>query len=907
MTQNFKIREKGGEIITPAFQKDNVPLVIACDNNYVPFTSVLLTSLAENSHEENNYDIILFQKDITEDNKFRLIDCLRGKQNISLRFFDVSENIKNYSLRVHSYYSVEIYFRLFAPWILDQYDKVLYCDCDLVFNTDIADLYKINIGDNFLGAVRDIGMILHKNYERSGIPKSYYSEFLQKIDIHNYFNSGVLVMNLEKFRREMPLEQIMGLIQAKKWLFPDQDVLNVLCAEKTYILPSGWNTLPENSGDRNLANLKKFVPTQYYVEYLESRENPFIVHYAMREKPWKWSINLDKSLGLVFWKYALRSPLAAEVIKEKLRSCSLGEMMYILRYFKEHDFSVKEYPEEIVYLFENVKVYSYSSRAVKFETAAIDGDCYVIDGWFEISDGEKMPDKFILRSDNAEYYSKLISKNQKVVIDGDVYAEAYVFRVKIPLSDITGVCKFVPVFSVAGKEITAKICNYGRFFPTDRLISTQYSYDKGFIIQCSGKNVTISAASAKKRKIMEKAFRKNLKKIGGTEKKKNVILRRIYHFFKPFFKKQIWIVQDNFLNDDNGIAFFEYLVGAKPKNVKFYFALNRMNERFEELKKKYPRRTLVVGTKRYKFWSLLADAKLSSIVDMAFIRPFKGLEHDGRDIYNKQHFVFLQHGVTNNDMSREHNKYVYNPARIVTVSECESEEFRRECYFYEKDQIVTTGFARFDKLRSAPKRIISIVPTWRKYLLFKNGVKENISDEEFMQSSYFKFYYSLLNDPRLNESASKYGYKIAFMQHPLFLQYDHCFEHENMSYSILNEKHRDVFAKSDLLVSDYSSVIFDFLYLRKPIIYTHFDRDEFYSGGHAYDKGFIDHENDGFGECEYTLDSTVDRLIEYMSCDCKIKPEYLEKINEFFAYGDENNSKRIAEATYQMVKDAGIK
>ena len=75
-------------------------------------------------------------------------------------------------------------------------------------------------------------------------------------------------------------------------------------------------------------------------------------------------------------------------------------------------------------------------------------------------------------------------------------------------------------------------------------------------------------------------------------------------------------------------------------------------------------------------------------------------------------------------------------------------------------------------------------------------------------------------------------------------------------------------------------------YLRKPVIYAHFDTNH-------YAEGYFDYEKDGFGEVEYNLEDTIERLIEYMENDCQLKEEYRHRIDTFFAFDDKNNSQRI--------------
>ena len=113
--------------------------------------------------------------------------------------------------------------------------------------------------------------------------------------------------------------------------------------------------------------------------------------------------------------------------------------------------------------------------------------------------------------------------------------------------------------------------------------------------------------------------------------------------------------------------------------------------------------------------------------------------------------------------------------------------------------------------------------------------------------------------------------------------------------------YRDIYAQSNLIVTDYSSAVFDFAYLRKPIIYSQFDKKSFFNN-HTYQEGYFDYERDGFGEVEYDLDSTVNRIIEYMENNCQLKDKYRERIDKFFAFNDNNNCQRVYEAILALDK-----
>ena len=105
------------------------------------------------------------------------------------------------------------------------------------------------------------------------------------------------------------------------------------------------------------------------------------------------------------------------------------------------------------------------------------------------------------------------------------------------------------------------------------------------------------------------------------------------------------------------------------------------------------------------------------------------------------------------------------------------------------------------------------------------------------------------------------------------------FLEKNIDYFKVNDKvrffdastdYRDVYALSSLVVCDYSSAVFDFAYLRKPIVYAQFDAEDFFGGKHTVKKGYFDYERDGFGEVEHDLEATVDRIIEYATEDGEI-------------------------------------
>lgn len=147
--------------LKPAFIENNVALLLCAGNLYVPYLSVVLQSILENSSAVYNYDIIIFTSDISIENQIILQEQLQAYTNFSIRFYNVISVMESYmNLYLSKYYTIEIYFRLLAPNILKSYDKILYLDSDLIVQEDVATLYNIELSEEYLlAACRDIEWI----------------------------------------------------------------------------------------------------------------------------------------------------------------------------------------------------------------------------------------------------------------------------------------------------------------------------------------------------------------------------------------------------------------------------------------------------------------------------------------------------------------------------------------------------------------------------------------------------------------------------------------------------------------------------------------------------------------------------------------------------------------------------
>lgn len=364
-------------------------------------------------------------------------------------------------------------------------------------------------------------------------------------------------------------------------------------------------------------------------------------------------------------------------------------------------------------------------------------------------------------------------------------------------------------------------------------------------------------------------------------------------------QEKIWLISDRVnMAGDNGEALFTYLCTNPISGVVPYFVISKYSNDYRRLKK--IGNVVDFRSNKHRRLHLRADAIISSAADSFIFDCFGNMQPF---VTNLEHykFIFLQHGITQNDLSKWLNRYNKNISLIVTASPREAEAFlSNPAYAYSPEVIAQTGFPRHDKLiklnETIPteKRII-IAPTWRQQIAGKidkqSGEREE--NQDFESTDYFQFYNKLINDAKLGKEASRLGFSIALLIHPAFAQEAHKFSSNYASIQTAYDYPVE-FSTSSVLVTDYSSVAFDFALLQKQIIYTQSDFADFYAH-HPWDQGYFDYERDGFGPVCKDYSSTVDAIVEAMH-NSGPKQEYIDRANSFFFWPQESRCKLVTEA-----------
>ena len=487
---------------------------------------------------------------------------------------------------------------------------------------------------------------------------------------------------------------------------------------------------------------------------------------------------------------------------------------------------------------------------------------------------------------------------QILFFDGNVVALNVRFKIHIPFSDNKNKYAIKFFYFVNGTFIPVQRYAFEKFFPLS-FIKNSYYYKNNFILWFERNQFFIKQTDKTGRIRAEFRFMGSLLR---TKKIKNTMIAmlRLLYWFRscsPCKKREYWLMSDRAIKaDDNGEAFFEYCRKHKKKQVKAVFAISKKCSDYKRIRK--IGKTVSIYGWRYKLRYLLCDKVVSSNGDTFASTPIAA---DGlKDIVHDKKFVFLQHGVTKDDMSDWLNKYKKNIFKFVTATNAEYKSILHFQYLYSEKNVVLTGFPRYDLLYDQPQKQIVIMPTWRKSLVgtMTDGIWKPI--DNFKQTDYFQFYNALLNDEKLLLEAKTHGYSLAFLPHPnMYHAYIEDFSFD-ASVKILktDSRYKTVFAESCLLLTDYSSVAFDFAYLGKPVVYCQFDHDKVENGSHIYGKGYFDYERDGFGEVCGDLQSTVETLIGYMRENCALKSKYAERIESTFPYRDRNNCARLFNAIW---------
>ncbi|MDR0579950.1 MAG: CDP-glycerol glycerophosphotransferase family protein, partial [Campylobacteraceae bacterium] len=451
-------------------------------------------------------------------------------------------------------------------------------------------------------------------------------------------------------------------------------------------------------------------------------------------------------------------------------------------------------------------------------------------------------------------------------------------------------------FYIDGKDVipdftkTIKYDFVGQTYVLERWIwlnISGYFDEQKLMINIDGMNARID---------LNKQHNKNGVNIGDI--RKYFINKKQKHYTISRFANS-WIFMDrNAQADDNAEHIYRYISKNYP-DKSIFFVLNKNSHDWQRLKND-GFRLLAYGSKKHEIILRSCSHIISSHADHYVVDYF-----NDKSLQDKK-FIFLQHGVTKNDLSRWLNSKKIDCFVTTAHEEYESIAGDENRYKFTKKEVVLTGFPRHDELlnkKTPLENILLIMPTWRNSLAGKTtfgSIRE--INHDFINSQYFTVWHSLLNNRSLLKYAKDFGYSIVFFPHANIQPYLKFFDIPNeikiMGHS--DGSIQDIFKRSKIMLTDYSSVAMDFAYLKKAVVYYQFDEDDFFGGSHTLSKGYFDYRNDGFGPV-VTKEKKLIEVLKYMFKNSGAPDDkYLKRIDNFFLFRDGKCCERVYQAICKL-------
>ncbi|MBM6621191.1 CDP-glycerol glycerophosphotransferase family protein [Micrococcaceae bacterium RIT802] len=366
---------------------------------------------------------------------------------------------------------------------------------------------------------------------------------------------------------------------------------------------------------------------------------------------------------------------------------------------------------------------------------------------------------------------------------------------------------------------------------------------------------------------------------------------RVLGDFKPAIdragrgrRRPIWLVGElPYKAQDNGLHFFRYLRREHPE-IDAYYVIDKSSPEIQNLNGLD--HVLDWGSREHFMVALQAD-KFIGTHHAEYLFPTR---HP--DFTRKAHGarVFLQHGVMGTKwMVPNYGKRSAGfSTDLFLVSSTREQQYIVRDFGYDPEETAVTGLPRYDALFAddvplLPRQLL-VIPTWRDWLQ---------DDEMFAGSEYFQTWSSFLHSPELAELVDAHGFEVVFCLHPNMQRFRSHFE--DAPARIVAQGEIDVqqlMKQSAAMVTDYSSVGFDFSFLGRPVFYLQFDRIRFLGRNGSH----LDLDRELPGEISSTVPRLFEQLRSSLSRGLTMTDESRRRAQKFLDHRDRDNCARVFEA-----------
>ena len=283
-------------------------IALCHDNNYAPYSSVVIASIIDHNPEEE-ITFHLLHTDLTAERCAIIKSWVESFKGKKVCFYQMKkESFADFPIDEHTYLDYGAYIRLYLGECLKQIDKVLYLDCDVIVNGSLCELWNTDISDYAVAGVRDRINDYIRVYNR-----------LDYQMCEGYINSGMMLINLKRWREDdffKKAQQLACEKGASVLKNHDQDIINAIYHGQILMLPFRYNLLEYYLYVEEWLYLDR----KYYPEIIDACKNPAIIHFCMPQKPWHYEcINPFKEL---YYKYRKMTPWPEVVLTHKTQKLS---------------------------------------------------------------------------------------------------------------------------------------------------------------------------------------------------------------------------------------------------------------------------------------------------------------------------------------------------------------------------------------------------------------------------------------------------------------------------------------------------------------------------------------------------------------------------------------------------------
>lgn len=384
------------------------------------------------------------------------------------------------------------------------------------------------------------------------------------------------------------------------------------------------------------------------------------------------------------------------------------------------------------------------------------------------------------------------------------------------------------------------------------------------------------------------------KKLKLRTKQVCVLVKYVFYVLYCRLRKvnnsSVWLISERGNEArDNGFAFYKYMLKNHPE-IDFRFIITKDSPDLKKFSNKD--RIVYYGSKEHYILFLTSGYHLSTHIMGCSpeFRIFRRL--DKRKLISiPAKRIFLNHGIESSNID------VLNKTNMrIDLFVCTAKpqyEYEVRYLGHPVGVVQQLGMPRYDYLKNNLKKQIVVMPTWRMWLFYCKGIKE------FKESEYYQCWNNLLKSDKLHKLLDEYDVRLVFYPHYEIQPYIDAFSDKYGKRIVIADfEHYDVQAllnESRLMITDFSSVHFDFAYLRKPIVYYQFDKKRFEED--HYGKGYFEWDRDSFGPIEENIECVIMQLEQYLRNNFVVEHKYRRNRDRFFTLPDGGNCERV----YQQI------